>query len=58
MASVHPKVQASTASSAAVVLLVYIVSLFGVDLPDEVQLALVVLVGFFAGYVKSSGDAA
>jgi len=59
---VHPKVKASAAgggiAGALTVIMVYIASLLGVDLPPEVASAittlLTVFVGFAAGYQKTS----
>lgn len=54
MTQIHPKVAASGASGAVVVVLSYLLTLLGVDLPAEVEASLVVLISFAAGYVKSA----
>lgn len=46
------KVTAAGAAGAAVVLAVYVASLFGVSVPAEVASAATVLVAFGGGYLK------
>lgn len=50
----HPKVQASGVAGAVTVLLVYVASLAGVDVPSEVASAFTVVVSFAAGYLKAA----
>jgi hypothetical protein len=47
-------VTAGAAAGAAVVVLVWVLGLLGVDLPAEVASALTVLAGFGAGYLKEA----
>jgi len=46
-----PKVVAGGAAGAAVVVIVYVAGLFGLEVPVEVATAAVVLVSFAAGYI-------
>lgn len=48
------KVTAQTAGGAAVVLAVWVASLFGVQVPFEVAGAATILAGFGAGYLKGA----
>ena len=48
----QPKVAATTVAGAATVLLVWIVGLFGLDVPSLVAAALTVLLSAGAGYLK------
>lgn len=50
-----PKVAAAGATGAAVVVLVWVASLFGLEVPGYVGTALGVLLGTAAGYFKSDG---
>ena len=50
--NVSPKIQAAGWAGSVSVLIVYIVSLFGVDVPTEAAQALTVLVAVVAGYLK------
>jgi hypothetical protein len=52
--SIHPKVAAAGFAGAATTLLVWGLSLVGVELPAEVASALTVLISGGAGYKKSS----
>ena len=52
MRSISPKVVASTIGSAAVVIVCWLVSLAGVDVPIEVAAALTVIATFLCGYFK------
>lgn len=45
------KVSAGTATGAAVVILVWVAGMFGLDVPPEVASAAAVLLGFGAAYV-------
>ena len=54
-AHVHPKVSAATAGSAAALVIVWAARQLGVDVPHEVAAALVVVVTFAAGWLRSSG---
>ena len=56
--TLSPKVVASTISAAAVVLVCWLASLAGVDVPVEAQGALVVVFTFVAGYLKVDPDRA
>ena len=47
-----PKVAAAGAAGAATIVLVYILSLFHVDMPDSVAAAIAVLISVGAGYLK------
>jgi hypothetical protein len=48
----NPKVFASALAGAATLVLVYVASLFGVDVPPEVASAVTVLFSSAAGYLK------
>ena len=52
--TVNPKVQAATGAGAVSVLVVYIASLCGLDVPTEAAQSITVLVGLVAGYLKSA----
>lgn len=49
---VHPKVQATGAVGAFVVLTVFIAEQFGLDVPGDVAAALTIVAGVAAGYLK------
>ncbi len=51
---VHPKVVASSVAGAATVVLVFVVSQLGVDIPPEVAAAVTVLFTTLAGFLRSS----
>lgn len=51
---VHPKVAAGGIAGAASIVVVYVASLFGLDVPDYVAQAVTVLFAGLAGYYKSS----
>jgi hypothetical protein len=50
--NISPKVTSSTLAAAIVSILVWIASAAGIDLPIEVQGAILVIVVFLAGYLK------
>lgn len=52
MTAVHPKVAAAGAAGAVTIILVWAVSLAGVDVPPEVASAVTTLLAFAAGYIK------
>lgn len=52
MKNISPKVTSSTLAAAIVSILVWIASAAGIDLPIEVQGAILVIVVFLAGYLK------
>jgi len=52
--AVHPKVAAAGVAGSVTILLIYVASLFGLEVPGEVASAVTVLLGFVAGYVKAS----
>jgi hypothetical protein len=54
--NVNPKVVASGAAGALTVLVVYLLSLVGVDVPTEVAAAITVIIAFVAGYLRPQGD--
>jgi hypothetical protein len=49
-----PKVKAAGVGGAAAFLLIYVASLLGVDLPNEVAQAIVLVAAFAGGYIKKS----
>jgi hypothetical protein len=49
----QPKVQAAGAAGAIATILVFVVSLFGLDIPPEVAAALTTLIATGAAYLKS-----
>lgn len=51
---VHPKVAAGSLAGALTILLVYVASLLGVDVPPEVSSAFTVVVSAVAGYIKAA----
>ena len=52
--NINPKVQAAGAAGAITILLVWIVGLFGLEVPAEVASAFTTLVATGAGYIKSA----
>lgn len=54
---IHPKVQAVGVAGAITVVIVWVASMLGVDVPGEVASAFTIIISFLAGYLKSSGDA-
>ena len=50
----HPKVVAGGFAGAFSIVLVYVASLFGLDVPDYVAQAVTVLLAGAAGYLKSA----
>jgi hypothetical protein len=50
-----PKVAAAGTAGAATIILVWIASLFGLDVPEYVATAIGVLIAVAAGYLKSDG---
>lgn len=50
---IHPKVAASSAAGAAVVIASFIATKFGVSIPPDVEGAIAVIVSFAAGYIKA-----
>jgi hypothetical protein len=53
MKNVSPKVASSAIAAAVVSILVWVAQLAGLDLPIEIQGALMVIVVFLAGYLKT-----
>lgn len=57
MSAVSPKVSAATAAAAGVGILVWAISEFaGVNVPVEVQAALITIAVFAAGWLKTDPD--
>ena len=54
--NLNPKIAASGIAGAIPVVLVYLLSLAGVDVPTEVAAAITVIIAFAAGYLRSQGD--
>lgn len=54
--NVNPKVAASGIAGAITVLLVYALSLVGVEIPTSVASAITVIIAFAAGYLRPEGD--
>ena len=52
--NVNPKVQAAGAAGAATILLVWVASMFGLEVPPEAASAFTTLVATAAGWVKSA----
>lgn len=50
-----PKVAAAGAAGSAAIVIVWIASLFGLDVPEPVATAIGVLIAVGAGYLKSDG---
>jgi hypothetical protein len=48
---IHPKVAAGSAAAAAAFLLEYLLAQFGINMPTDVAAALVVVLGFAAGWL-------
>lgn len=48
--TIHPKVTASTLGGAFALIVAYILSLFGIQLPAEVAAAVVVIFSFVSGW--------
>lgn len=54
MSGVNPKVTSAAIAAAIVTILVWALNQFaGVDLPEVVQIAVVTLITFAAGYIKT-----
>lgn len=54
MSGVNPKVTSAAVAAAVVTILVWALDQFvGVDLPEVVQIAVVTLITFAAGYIKT-----
>jgi hypothetical protein len=51
---VNPKIKAVGAAGSATVVVVYIASLFGLEVPTEAAQAFTVLIGLVAGYFKTA----
>lgn len=54
--NLNPKIAASGIAGALTVVIVYVLSLVGVNVPTEVAAALTVIIAFAAGYLRSQGD--
>ena len=54
---IHPKVAAAGVAGAATVIVLWIASLLGLDIPPEVASAIPVVIAVAAGYLRSSGTA-
>lgn len=52
--NIHPKVSAAALAGTITVILMFVLSLFGVTLPAEVSSAITTLLSFLAGYVTPS----
>ena len=52
MSNLSPKVVASTLAAAIVTIIVWVASAAGVNVPTEVQGAIITILVFVAGYVK------
>jgi uncharacterized membrane protein len=48
--TIHPKVTASTLGGAFALIVAYVLSLFGIQLPAEVAAAIVVIFSFVSGW--------
>lgn len=54
MGGVNPKVTSAAIAAAIVTILVWVLGEFaGVDLPEVVQIAIITVITFAAGYIKS-----
>lgn len=56
MTSISPKVVASTLAAAVATILVYVLGVFGVDVPAPVEAAIVTVLVFVAGYLRVDPD--
>lgn len=54
--NLNPKIAASGAAGAITVLLVYLCSVAGIEIPNEVAAAITVIIAFAAGYLRSQGN--
>jgi hypothetical protein len=54
MAKLHPKVAAGTTAGAASVLIVWLLTQLGIDMPSEVAAALATVLSAAGGYAKAS----
>jgi hypothetical protein len=54
---VHPKLVAAGTTGAAAILLIWILSLFHIDMPEEVAESAALLIALAAGWFKSGGSA-
>lgn len=55
--NINPKVTASLVAGAVTTVLAYLLTLAGVDLPNEVQAAITMILVFVAGYMTPAGNA-
>jgi len=53
--NVNPKISAAAAAGAVTILLVWLCSLFGIDVPTDVASAITLIVAVAAGYVRGQG---
>jgi hypothetical protein len=56
--TIHPKVTASTLGGAFALIVAYVLSLFGIQLPAEVAAAIVVIFSFVSGWAAPATAAA
>ena len=54
--NVNPKISAAAAAGAVTILLVWLCSLFGVDVPTDVASAITLIVAVAAGYLRGQGS--
>lgn len=54
MEKVNPKVKAATGAGSASIVVVFVLSQFGVDVPTETAQAITVLLAAIAGYVTKA----
>ena len=54
--NLNPKIASAGAAGALTVVLVWVLSLFGVEIPSEVAAAVTIIIAFAAGYIRPSGS--
>lgn len=54
--NLNPKIASAGIAGALTVVLMWVVSLFGVEVPAEVASAVTIIIAFAAGYVRPQGS--
>ena len=54
--NLNPKIASAGAAGAATVLLIWLLSLVGIDVPVEAASAITVIIAFAAGYIRPQGS--
>jgi hypothetical protein len=54
--NLNPKIASAGVAGALTIVLMWVVSLFGVDVPAEVASAVTIIIAFAAGYIRPQGS--